>query len=277
MRHLVLISLFMSSCFALDNPYASFPVEAPQQHEPPSVVPSAYKHTLAELNEEQKVLNDIKESRTLYKSTLKRAKAGDRQAQHLLGLQYAEGTDGVLQNQKRARKWFRRAARQDLPESAYRLGVMYWNGEGGEEDVETARSYLERAVQAGGIEAAELLEEDGLLSALEDEADCGDTNARVKLAQLLANAKHLEPNYEESISHLEEAAKTGSLDALLNLGHLYFRGQLVEQDLEKAFYYFLKGAELGSPLLQQLAGILYFTGTGCIMSLDEAQKWFERS
>ncbi|MGA6992474.1 MAG: tetratricopeptide repeat protein [Candidatus Deferrimicrobiaceae bacterium] len=71
----------------------------------------------------------------------KAAKQGLPDAQHNLGLMYEKG-QGVPQNHTEAGKWYRRAADQGLPEAQVNLGIMYYNGQGVPQDYILAHMWL---------------------------------------------------------------------------------------------------------------------------------------
>ena len=57
------------------------------------------------------------------------AEQGDADAQFNLGIKYDKG-EGVIQDNKTAVKWFRRAAEQGDADAQRNLGVMYAKGQG---------------------------------------------------------------------------------------------------------------------------------------------------
>jgi TPR repeat protein len=59
----------------------------------------------------------------------KAAEQGVSRAQNKLGLMYYNG-EGVQQNYKEALNWYRKAAEQGFAEAQNNLGLMYHNGEG---------------------------------------------------------------------------------------------------------------------------------------------------
>jgi len=58
-----------------------------------------------------------------------KAEKGNKDAQTLLGLYYDEG-QGVLEDDKEAVKWYRKAAEQGNTMAQNKLGLMYDYGEG---------------------------------------------------------------------------------------------------------------------------------------------------
>jgi hypothetical protein len=62
-------------------------------------------------------------------STVRRAKAGNAEAQHALGEMYENGV-GVPKDPVEAMMWFRKAAEQGHPDAQWHLGIKYAMGQG---------------------------------------------------------------------------------------------------------------------------------------------------
>ena len=77
-----------------------------------------------------------------------RAVAGDAVAQYNLGVMYYEG-QGVEQNFKDAAKWFRKAAEQGNAMAQYSLGFMYGKGDGVLQDDVTAYAWWDISAANG--------------------------------------------------------------------------------------------------------------------------------
>jgi uncharacterized protein len=78
--------------------------------------------------------------------------------QHNVGARYATG-EGVAKNEKKAVKWYRRAARRGDPESQYDLGLMILYGDGTPPNPKAAIFWLESAAELGHMDAAVILAE----------------------------------------------------------------------------------------------------------------------
>ena len=81
---------------------------------------------------------------------------GNGYAEGRLGDLYEEG-DGVEQNLKVAADWRERAARRDNVDAQFKLGRMYLHGIGVAQDLAVARDWLQQAADGGSSEAAYLL------------------------------------------------------------------------------------------------------------------------
>jgi len=77
---------------------------------------------------------------------------GTPQEQYKLGNVYYQG-DGVQKDYMQALKWYRMAADQDLPESQYMMGVMYDHGEGVPQDFLAAVDWYRKAAEQGNVAA----------------------------------------------------------------------------------------------------------------------------
>ena len=80
------------------------------------------------------------------------AEAGDKVAQHNLGLMYQSG-QGVAQDFVAALKWFRLAAAQGFAPAQVDLGWMYANGQGTLQEYERAHMWFNIAAAAGNSDA----------------------------------------------------------------------------------------------------------------------------
>jgi hypothetical protein len=82
----------------------------------------------------------------------KKAEEGDAEAQHNLGLAYAEG-DGVPEDHVEAFKWIRKAAHQGFALAQSSLGVAYAEGSGVPSDDVEAYKWINLAAGAGDAKA----------------------------------------------------------------------------------------------------------------------------
>ncbi len=76
------------------------------------------------------------------------AEKGNRQAQHHMGLMYAQGL-GVPKNHATATQWFKKAAQGGHILAAYNLGFRHLKGEGVAQDLKIAAAWFRRAAGAG--------------------------------------------------------------------------------------------------------------------------------
>ena len=76
------------------------------------------------------------------------AEQGDAEAQNLLGIMYFNG-EGVEQDNVEAVRWYRLAAEQGLANAQYNLGLMHDNGLGVAEDYVEANRWFRLAAKQG--------------------------------------------------------------------------------------------------------------------------------
>ena len=84
------------------------------------------------------------------------AKAGNADAQHLLGLMYYMGR-GVPQDYPQAFQWHRKAALQGKADAQYVVGAMYYTGNAVIQDHKQAVSWFRKAAQQGHCEALQTM------------------------------------------------------------------------------------------------------------------------
>jgi TPR repeat protein len=84
------------------------------------------------------------------------AKAGNADAQHLLGLMYYMG-HGVKRDYKVAFDWHRKAAMQGKADAQYVVGAMYYTGNAVPQDQKMAVQWFRRAAERGHADAQHAL------------------------------------------------------------------------------------------------------------------------
>lgn len=134
------------------------------------------------------------------KRVIKNAKAGKAWAQTMLGSMYEFGR-GMPKNEKLARSWHKKSAKQNYYVGQNCLGIMLKNGCGGPKDVKTAIKWFERAgtdqgFNQGGMAAAQ--------------ANAGGV--------YLQGFGDVPMNKEKGLFWLDKAARGGSQGAMWNLG-----------------------------------------------------------
>lgn len=84
------------------------------------------------------------------------ANAGDADAANILGFQYGNGLS-VMQNDKEALKWYRKAVELGSSEAAYNLGSVYRSGFGVDADAAQAAQWFRKAAEQDHAEAQNAL------------------------------------------------------------------------------------------------------------------------
>jgi len=90
--------------------------------------------------------------RPSFDAVLKQAEQGDPDAQYRLGRMYYFG-DGVAENREEAARWHVKAAAQGHAEAQYVLGLLYSVGDGVRQDKEKAVQLIAGAAELGLAEA----------------------------------------------------------------------------------------------------------------------------
>lgn len=84
------------------------------------------------------------------------AKAGNADAQHLMGLMYYMGR-GVTRDYKQAFAWHAKAAEQGKSDAQYVVGAMYYTGNAVPQDQKHAVNWFRKAAEQGHAEAQHAL------------------------------------------------------------------------------------------------------------------------
>lgn len=93
----------------------------------------------------------------------KDAERGDAEAQCLLGILYEDG-NGVRQDYRKAKEWYKKAAEQGHAKAQYFLGGLYYFARGVQQDYHKAKEWYEKAAEqenAGAQFALGVLYENG--------------------------------------------------------------------------------------------------------------------
>lgn len=88
---------------------------------------------------------DLGDYSTAYRLMKPLAEKGQVTAQYNLGVMYFKG-EGVQQNYAEAAKWYRKAAEQGYAKAQYNLGLLYYNGQGVTQNYILAHMWLDLAV-----------------------------------------------------------------------------------------------------------------------------------
>ena len=122
-------------------------------------------------------------------------------------------------------------------EAEYKLGLMYYYGEGVTKDHEEAAEWISRAASA-------------------EFADAQNT-----LGEMYYEGKGVYVNYEEAVICFGDAAQAGHPEAQWNLGHMYLTGEGIEQNNHRAYIWFGRAAIQGCEMAKKSCSLmdLYMT------------------
>ena len=119
----------------------------------------------------------------------------DAAAQFRLGAMYYYG-EGVAQDKREAAKWFRKAAEQGLAEAQFGLGMVCYHGDGVAQDVREAAKWFRKAGEQGYVDA------------------------QVSLGVMYGNGEGVAQDKREAAKWFRKAAEQGHLDAKSRLRDL---------------------------------------------------------
>lgn len=173
-----------------------------------------------------------------------------------------------------------------------RLGIMYYNGEGVEKDLEKAMEYMEIAAAKKEPHAMYVLavayyrlnkfgdKTSDIAKALLKEAyELGSPYAADYLACIMLNelkeGKNINKN--ELVIYIKFGVENELKESIFKYGYIYEKGIGIEQDYEKAYYYYTLAAETKYVKAMIKLGDWYKTGIFLNRNIDMAIKWYERA
>jgi clan AA aspartic protease (TIGR02281 family) len=133
------------------------------------------------------------------------AEQGNAKAQYKIGLMYYSG-EGVPRNLAEAAKWFRKAADQGSGGAQHYLGMMYDEGEGVPKDLAEAAKWITKAAEQGSM------------------------YAQRDLAMKYYNGDGVPKNFAEAAKWFRKAADQGESVSQSILGQMYSKGEGVPQN-----------------------------------------------
>jgi TPR repeat protein len=86
---------------------------------------------------------------TSFAKSMKKAAAGDADAQYYIGVIYANGDDDVAKDPAKAREWLEKSAAGGRASAITQLAILYEDGEGVEQDYKKAFDLYEKAAMLG--------------------------------------------------------------------------------------------------------------------------------
>lgn len=193
----------------------------------------------------------------------KSSEQGQPYASYAVAQMYNKG-EYVDENEETAQRYYKAALSGFLELESkgqaddnlyYKLGSMFKNGFGTEDDILKAIDYFKRSAQLnnknGLYEYGKALllgenipkDKEKALELLEKSIKLENINAKRFLALEYLSGEHLEQDIEKGLTMLNECADSGDTFACYKLGKIYFKGEIVLQDLEKAEKYLLSAED----------------------------------
>ncbi len=203
-------------------------------------------------------------------------KKGSRLASEVLGSIYEYGMDGYKVDNKKAAKYYEKAA---TPKALYRLGVMYLNGDIGkhkEKDIAKGMEYVSQAADQGYIDAiytmgycyetgrnVDSVDHYKALSYFKQLADNDIAAGQFKMGLYYELGDGgLEADSAKAIEYYRKAADQGHGEAMCYLGDFYRIGQYLPLDKQKAFQLYTQAHESGEEMGTYYVGRSYLEGCG---------------
>ena len=152
---------------------------------------------------------------------VKKAEAGNADAQCTLGFLYGQGT-GVAKDEKEAVKWFTKAAEQGNANAQCRLGVYYLAGHAVVKDEKEAVKWYTKSAEQGNVAA------------------------QYNLGTLYFSGQGVAKDEKEAVKWWTKSAEQGAAFAECRLGFYYLREAGVAKDEKEAVKWFTKAAERGN-------------------------------
>ena len=181
---------------------------------------------------------------------LKKAEAGDADAQHSVGAAYYMG-EGVNKDYKKAVQWLTKSANQGDPNAQHDLAVMYMYGFGVFVDYKKAVKLYTKAANQGHFIAQYSL---GLIY----------HGGRGKVRQ----------DHKKAVEWFTKSANSGYAEAQHALGTIYLTGKgITPQDNKKALEWLTKAAYQGHSAAQRILAVMYKFGMGTPHDVITACAW----
>lgn len=173
-----------------------------------------------------------------------------------------------------------------------KIGNYYKKGHTVDRDPVIARQYLEKAANAGNLEAMKTL--------VKNRLDVNDPNFDgeivndenfIKFLVTLSQQPNPEVEYlleaaqfymdhgntNEAFSWWEKASGIGDGTGYYNIAKAYDEGNGIGKDSQKGFEYYSKAAEKGHPEAMYKLGIYYETGINGEKNIEKAKEWYKRA
>lgn len=180
------------------------------------------------------------------------AKAGNSEAQKMLGIMYDYG-QGVKTDHKKALEWYIRSAKQGDPAVQYQVGAKYFRGDNVKQDYKEAAKWWELAANGGQVDA------------------------QFNLGLMYFRGLSVPQNDAKAVELFKAAAEQDHGQAQYSLAVMYAFGRGVEKNYATALHWFEKSAKLGLARAQYNLGVFYENGYAVDKDLTVARKWYERA
>lgn len=217
---------------------------------------------------------------------VKKARAGDADAQAFMGRCYYWGEKGVKVNDAEAYRWIQKSVQKKSPYGYFHLAQFYLNGTIVSKNLQKSDFYFDKAItvikklaEEGSATAqyymGEYYEEESRDKALfwyEKAAIQGYADAQYKTGIC---CKFLDK--QKAFEWFKKAADQNHIQAIFEIGNYYYEGDIVNKSKEEAFNWFRKSAEQGYGIAEYRIGSCYEDGNGIEKNLNLAIFWYKKA
>ena len=218
---------------------------------------------------------------------VKKAEAGDAQAQFLVGKYLLRGI-GVSKNEQEAIKWYMLSAKQGHVRSMNTLGAFYLDNkvDSPETDAEIAKAVPEMSFSIAKKDKKQPHNLEQAVYWFFLSADGGNPRAKYNIGLLYASGRGLEQSDIDAVKWWKDAASEGVVSAQISLSNAYHHGRGCEKSDSKAFELMCMAAnkapqdepeEIDVATAQTYLGLYFYQGIGVKKNLSESFKWFAKS
>jgi Sel1 repeat len=154
---------------------------------------------------------------------------------------------------KEAASVCRASAEQGDAKAQYRLGSLYYDGQGVPKDYAEALRWYRKS------------------------ADQGDAGGQNGLGFLYFHGQGVPQDDAEAVSWWQKAADQGYAKAQYSLGNMYYHGYGITHDNTKAALWYRKAAEQGYALAESGIGFMEYYGYGVPKDRADSDRWFHKA
>ena len=184
-----------------------------------------------------------------FESYIRLANQGIAFYQYKVGDMYYAG-NGVIQNIDEALKWYKSAANKGNVNAQYQLAGFYYEGDVLEPNKALAFKWFKKA------------------------ADNGHKESQFISGIMLYEGEGVQANHTIAFDYFHKAAEQGDVKSQYMVGYMYNRGEGVARNNEQAFNYLTKAAEQGDVKSQYMVGLMYYRGDGVTQNNEQAFNYF---
>ena len=145
--------------------------------------------------------------------------------------------------------------------------MMYYLGNGVEQNYAKAKEYFEKAANLGNKDSQEMLK-------TFYKSEKNNDNKKIENLYKLGQRFYEGNNFKQALEYFEKAAKQGNTEALNKIGVMCFKGEGITKDITKAIEYFEKAANLGNTNALNNLGVICLNEK---KDYKKAQEYFEKA